>query len=765
MSDVTGKSINTDNLPNLVLARAATHNGSTYYQTISGHLNDLLYCLRKYIDVHFPALKELCRMSDIPFPDYCRVLFMIVGFVDIGKLSSIFQQKCRSGDYFYPETEGSRHSTVRKPRGDFIVRILSERYRTGESAAPARNPRAAKSHVSGDMDGIDLYALYGNYLSRLHACHRFRDYFPFSAGIPPQVFTLQDFTNKERLFDIYTDSESYKSGKRYTVRQQKLISVALDCFEFCCSVADRAFLRKIISDQESGSTYIIGGTVKETLGRKSLIETLNSVSNARSKEIEYFPGPGIRAFFSDDYDEKIRWITRNIKNRNNMERLIIVSADDEQLIAIGSQLSRDLHVRSLYYSSIGTFKTGAQSLTPLDTLMLRAENCTEKVNSEVPDTCPVMLIGYLDFLYELNKQEQRTSGMWGKLLSRSLVMFDVPCWHNDIIKRFSGVLRFLKRNERPVLIASHEDQKSFMNAVRKIAAPRSVPKKKAHTVRVQPETDWMSPQVHLKRFSLVSRDGKELTGEFLDRCEKYYRENQNQVVLCPNSVYAQNIYYRLALLFREKKWHPGSLILHHSMFGFYDKCGKMFQCNVHSYEPLILVTTLRLFPVCYGKFPIIYAENLPLDSGMRTVCLLISGLSIRGNSTAPQLYWSYSGPSARFKKTDTQLPEKLTKKQLKKLAASTAHEDIDRIENVRLQYGDLRVAPTAELSSDSEIDLKNRINMPVAGKLHYRKIRENMNMHIKPYVDTGVNLYKYVMPYQKKLGLIGDPSWFEEYLP
>ncbi|MCS5694945.1 CRISPR-associated endonuclease Cas3'' [Desulfofundulus thermocisternus] len=67
--------------------------GVDVYQTLAGHTEDALIVLSRYLREHRPAVQRLVDEQNLPFTDFCQILFFALFLHDIGKATREFQER------------------------------------------------------------------------------------------------------------------------------------------------------------------------------------------------------------------------------------------------------------------------------------------------------------------------------------------------------------------------------------------------------------------------------------------------------------------------------------------------------------------------------------------------------------------------------------------------------------------------------------------------------------------------------------------------
>lgn len=759
-----------EELKELILSRRIDHNGVQHFQTLNGHLHDILKALYDFLIVHENALQDCSRQSGTAQTELCGLFFSAVGLQNFYKTENAYQQLLRTVEF---KTDGNYRTTFSELS---LKSLCTEYLSSSNTGSKIRLFEQVKINgFSTNPEYMYDFEQLTRYWRRLFVFYRkfnFLRWFQLEQTAPEKVVYFL-------LHKKHINSVKKTEGKKVArdAASQNLFDILQYCVGVCNSVADRAFLTTIFS-KSWVEPYVIHGSALNNLPSdlrvKGNIFRKVPHSSALLKKQKKLPSGtdiDIECYFS--YSERKRmhkaasWLT-HVSRRN---RIIIVAPTEEKLICIGCQLKREIHIDTYNFYHAGLVKFNVNRLESVDTKLLAPDSVSEPVFIAPAEIAAASLYTYQDFIRRFFFSDTGKNEFCGEVSTRSLLFCGVPLWNREMKEMFSKLLQFVHRNSIPALILLGGHEKRFKKVIRK-----AVPSIK---IDIEDAESPVSPVLKECPYQFLE-DSHTLHPEFALRLEKNLKQGINQLIIGPNPIYVQKMYYELCNWFSKKRLPVRSLELYHGLFELRDKPVKKAALkSMVRRGAAVVISTPSLFPDLFGSFPVMYAERLPFVEGITSLFEFAQEFNLNERFTAPHIYWSDSKGSPQ-KKEDffseigkgAITPHKLEK--LIKISDSSLRIEQD---SYCFHHGAVLVIPYCDSLNEKELDAIHRLMYPVLAKSDYTRIiqaypgnsgfggmLESKDKMLR-LLNGGVIPVSVTNPYHPNLGIIGPPEWMDEYIP
>jgi len=731
----------------LLFSRSIIHRDIHYYQTLAGHTADLLCVLRDCIGVHEVPLRAYCRRQGTDFTGLCRILFMLTGLLNLYKLNDCVQAEIKEG--------GTPAAPPLQERCRPALALLNDAFYQPADETCGITEESARTNLP-DSNGISFGVPLRNYWRIIHALHKkagFSHLFAIPETVPrgaAALFRETCGTTRETAWECHAPHQGRESPA--------LSAVVMHCIETCRAAADRALLRKIFDGEDAASCIILGGALSGEGRRNAVFTRLRKRRGGVETLLrEEPPRPPVAGFFSSRYGKKIDWVTRRLTGQPAPSRILAVFPSEETLLSAGRRIAGAIAADRLYIYAQGLFPAGARRWSSLDSRALIPDFSSERMDYLPPDTAALSLYGYQDFFHCVHQADSGTHRLWGRLLCSTLVLFDVPFTNGAVRRHYTRVLRFVRENGIPAVITGGDHEDVLRNTLARLFGSSAV------------QTDDLSggavPRIAAGQYRYC--DGSStLSPAFIDAVEDNFRKGVHQLVVCPNPVYAQRVYHALQCSFSGRRLPVAHLELYHGLFGIADKMRKLTRAAAKMlHGAAVFVATPHLFPDVYGKFPVIFMENIPVIEGIDAIVSLTDGFEGTPAFPEPVVHWSNFTAPVPEGEMNLKLPEELTVQARRRMRRRLRSAGCDAMDAIRIRSGAVNALPFSGAFDRREIDLQRLYRVPVKSDVLLRRVLKYRDPLVKPLPHTIGGLYRSVMPYHPDTGVTGSPDWIDEYIP
>ena len=754
-----------EELQELSLSRRIDHLGVPHFQTLTGHIQDLLKTLHDFIEAHEDALQDCCKLCAVSPTEFYKSLFAAVGLNNFFKLDDTYQHHIRLKEF---NADGEYKSLF----PEHLTRNLCiELYKNADKDRFYGN--AGKSNGEADLapDHEQINRLWRRF-SAYYLKFNFDRWFSGERTLP--------LPKEAPILQKDFGSVSGRKLKRITQDKtfQRLYGIMQYCVSVCFATADREFLKKVFQNLWDQPYVIHGSVVSGFRTRERIFKTIPRSLSRRTMTLSHNINPEksmITCYSAYSERKRMQKAADWIKLVSTRDRITIVAPTEEHLISLGYHLKKELALDTYNFYYSGLVKFCSRNFESLDTKIFDPERASDQIATFPVESGAASLYTYHEFFHRLFDSDAGAVEFRGAVMTRSLLLWGAPSGNGELQKRFAQLVQFAQRNAIPTLILLPGHEGIYKKIIRRSAKNVGFTAEDSE-IPIAPVL-IQSPYIFLE-------DSRSLHPEFVSALVKDFRRGVNQLVLGPNPLYVQKIYHELNNLFSKKRLPVRSVQMYHGLYELRDKPVK--KANIEAAlrrSPAVVVSTLSLFPDIFSLFPVIFVERLPFDEGIVTLFNLVqdyrpaknrilteeseqAGVSRNNCFPVPHILWSTGDvqpDSIRFSMAE-EFDGAVTPRKLQrwvKLSQSRLTES----ENYRRKTMVLPAIPYCSLEPEKEVNALHRFMFPAESYTEFNGL-------VKGRISDHKLLYKHksgttycTLPYHSNLGVIGPPEWMEDYMP
>ena len=324
----------------------------------------------------------------------------------------------------------------------------------------------------------------------------------------------------------------------------------------------------------------------------------------------------------------------------------------------------------------------------------------------------------------------------------------MPVDTNGSYEPFCQIFSLIKRYRIPFLITLGGHERSCTTFLERTFPHSPVEKSSS----ISPFVPTMSTQD--ESYFLA---GGALSPDFIRRIIKNSNGGKNQLIICPNPIYVQKVFYEFSQVLRKRKHPEMSLQIYHCLFSIKDKAGKKNQLiSGFKRGPVVLVSSMAACSEILCQFHDVFIVGLPYAHSMTRIIDSLQDIWDPGERSRIKIVWQFEDP---LPPSDFDTPGHTADSEVQRfeyLMGAFHSNKYKKDGNTIDTYDYVKPAISGGNGEiDAVIDRLYRFLFPIRSKSHLLNVQSQQDNRSKYLTLPHGSIFHCSLPYSVKVGLIG----------